>query len=296
MSDSIVAGPRARARGLLRALPTKKALTGALLVALVILAAALAGVLDAHAPLRKDVSHGLSEMGMPLGPSLRYPLGTDVLGRCVAARLAHGARLSLLVASAATALALFVGALVGVIAGYMRGLVDTLLMRAVEIVMSFPLLLLGIAAAAALRQRAAGMLPVALVLGLLGWPPIARAVRAKVMVIVELDYVEAARALGAGHLRILARHILPGVIASVLVLGALAVPQMILAEATLAYLGLGAAPPLPAWGRMIAEGQAYLHRAPWLSLAPGVAIALTALGFSLLGEGLREALEAGQEQ
>jgi peptide/nickel transport system permease protein len=257
----------------------------------VFLAALFAGTLDGHLPIGKNVTFGLTASGMPLSPSSAYPLGTDVLGRCVASRLLHGARISLLVALSATLLATLIGSAVGLVAGYRGGRWDAWLMRAVDGVASFPLLLLAIAIAAALRQRGAGVAPALVVLGTIGWPTMARVLRAKVRAIRDLDYVHAARALGAGHGRVLLRHIFPGVLGPLAVLGMLAVPQMILAESTLSYLGLGLPPPAPAWGRMLSEAQPYLRSAPWTVLAPSAAIVITAIGFSLLGEGLREELD-----
>lgn len=267
-------------------------IVGFALVGLVILLAAFADVIDRHPSLGKNVAFGLSPAGMPLAPSLAYPLGTDILGRCVASRLLHGARVSLLVAISATLIALFLGTVVGLVAGYRGGRADAVLMRVVDGVGSFPLLLLAVAIAAALRQRGAGAIPALVVLGTIGWPMMARVLRAKVRTICDLDYVHAARALGAGHGRILFRHILPGITGPMIVLGALAVPQMILAESTLAYLGLGLAPPAPAWGRMLSEAQPYLQIAPWTVLAPSAAVVITAVSFSLLGEGLRGTLDA----
>jgi peptide/nickel transport system permease protein len=268
----------------------RRAWLGVVLLGVLSVAAFLITNLDAHAPLVKDIAGGLDIAGMPRPPSLSYPLGTDSLGRCIASRVAHGASFTLLVAGIGTALAVGIGVLIGFVAGFVGGRVDTVLMRLTDAVLSFPLLLLGVAAAAALRGRAAGILPSIVVLGFVGWPSIARVVRARVRVLRQENYVEAARALGARPMRIAWRHVFPGLIGQIIVLAALAVPQMILAESTLAFLGLGASAPLPAWGRMLAEGQAHLRTAPWITLGPGVALILLSLGFGLLGEGLRDVL------
>lgn len=268
----------------------RRAWLGGLLLGALSLAAILITMLDAHAPLVKDVAGGLDIAGMPRPPSLAYPLGTDSLGRCIASRLAHGVSLTLLVAGSGTALAVGVGVLVGFVAGFVGGRTDTLLMRLTDAVLSFPLLLLGVAAAAALRGRAAGIVPAIVVLGFVGWPSITRVVRARVRVLRQEAYVEAARALGARTMRIAWRHVFPGLVGQIIVLAALAVPQMIVAESTLSFLGLGAPAPLPAWGRMLAEGQAHLRTAPWITLGPGAALILLSLGFGLLGEGLRDVL------
>ncbi len=269
----------------------RRAWIGGLLLAALLLATLLVTVVDNHAPLAKNISAGLDIAGMPLPPSREYPLGTDSLGRCIASRVAHGTSLTLLVAATGTAIAAFWGVCIGFVAGFVGGRVDTALMRFTDAVLSFPLLLLGVAAAAALRGRAAGVLPAILVLGFVGWPSITRVVRARVRVLREEGYVEAARALGNSPARIAWRHVLPGLVGQVIVLAALAVPQMILAESTLSFLGLGAPAPLPAWGRMLAEGQTYLRTAPWITVGPGLALVLLSLGFGLLGEGLRDTLK-----
>jgi peptide/nickel transport system permease protein len=264
------------------------AVVGGAIVATAAAAAVLAPWLDAHAPIGKDVAHGLGPTGLPLPPSRLYPLGTDFLGRCVLSRLLHGARISLATSVSAALIAVAVGVAVGLVAGYKGGRWDAALMRLVDAVAAFPLLLVALAAAAAMRGggAGAGAARLVVVLGALGWPSIARVVRAKVRAVAALDHVLAARALGAGHARVLFRHVLPGVAAPLLALAPLAVPQMMLAESALAYLGLGVAPPAPTWGRMLGEAQPYLRSAPWTALAPGAALVIVAVGFSLLGEGL----------
>lgn len=268
-----------------------RAALGVAIVGLVSVGAALAPLLDVHDPFQKDLLRGATDLGEPLPPSARYSLGTDTLGRCVSARLLHGARLSLAIGVGATALAIAVGLLVGLLAGYGGPRADAVLMRGMDVLLAFPFLLLVIALAASKGNGGNDSAPVLLVLGLAGWPRIARTIRTRVLVLRELDYVHAARALGAGPVRVLLQHVLWNLGGPVAILAALLVPQMILAEATLSYLGLGPPPPIPSWGRMLAEGQPLLRGAPWLVVVPGAAIALTALGFNLLGEGLRDALD-----
>lgn len=270
----------------------QRAWIGGFLLALLLFGALAIVLLDTHPPLAKNVATGLDASGMPRAPSFEYPLGTDSLGRCILSRVAHGTPLTLIVAIAGTTIAAGVGVAVGFLAGFVGGRVDALLMRITDAVLSFPLLLLGVAAAAALRGRASGIVPALIVLGFVGWPSIARVIRARVLVLRQEGYVEAARALGNAPLRIAWRHILPGLLAQITVLAALAVPQMILADSTLAFLGLGASAPTPAWGRMLAEGQTYLRSAPWITLGPGMALVLLSLGFGLLGEGLRDVLQS----
>ncbi|MBI4509964.1 MAG: ABC transporter permease [Deltaproteobacteria bacterium] len=267
------------------------ALIGAVLVAILVFCTTLAPVLDKHDPLAKNLASGVTELGTPLPPGLDHPLGTDMLGRCVAARVMHGAAHSLAIGVAATLVALTIGVLVGAWAGMAGGLADTLLMRLCDLVLAFPFLLLVIAVAAVLRDSAAARTTVFLILGIAGWTTMARVVRAKVLLLRELDFVAAARAAGAGRVRILFRHVLSNLWGPILVLSTMAVGQMILAESTLSYLGLGTPPPSPTWGRMLREGQPYLRGAPWMVIAPGVAIVLAVLGFQLLGEGVRKMID-----
>jgi ABC-type dipeptide/oligopeptide/nickel transport system permease subunit len=272
-----------------RFLANRAAVAGGVVVALIALAALLAPLLDRHDAERKNVAAGLTEYGEPLAPSGAYPMGTDSLGRCVAARVVAGARVSLAVALIATLLATVIGTAVGLWAGYRGGAVDALLMRLVDLVLAFPFLLLVIALVAVFRD--AGLTAVLVVLGVSSWPGVARVVRAKVLALRESELVAGARAVGAGGGRIVWRHILPNVMGPVVVMATLSVAQMIIAESTLAFLGFGAPPPTPTWGRMLFEGKTYLLGAPWLAIAPGVAVVLTVLGFNLLGDGLRDALD-----
>lgn len=279
-------------RALTRFSRNRPALAGAVLVLILAIAALMASGLDRHTPYGKNSSTGLTELGAPKPPSGEFPLGTDMLGRCVAARLYHGARLSLQVALLATLIAALLGVVAGLAAGFLGGGVDAALMRIVDLILAFPFLLLSIALAAALRgSGAAGTTTVLCVLGIVGWTSMARVVRGKVLTLREMEFVQAARALGAPAHRVLARHILPNVVGPVVVMTTISVAQMILAESTLSYLGLGAAPPEPSWGRMLYEGQPYLRGAPWLVFAPGAAVLVAVLGFNLLGDGLRDALD-----
>jgi len=257
----------------------------------IVAASLVAPLIESHPPTGKNTETGLSELGRPLPPSAEHPLGTDMLGRCVAARVAHGARTSLEIGIAAALLALAIGLALGMLAGYCGGWADALIMRLVDLVLAFPFLLLVIAVAAALGRGSTGTGTVIAVLGLVGWTGIARIVRGKVLVIREQEYISAAVSLGAGRARIIGRHVLPNLIGPVIVLASIFAAQMILAESTLAFLGLGAPPPEPTWGRMLSEAQPFIRGAPWLFAAPGLAILLTVVGFNLLGEGLRDALD-----
>lgn len=261
---------------------------GSLVLAVSLLA--LVGPLVApHDPAVQDITQGLGANGAPVGPSADHLLGTDAMGRDVLSRLLFGARVSLAVGVVATAIALTIGVLVGLVAGYFRGWVDTLAMRSVDVVMSFPFLLLCIALVGIRQER--GISNVFLVLGLLGWTTTSRVIRGKVLAEREKEYVQAARALGLSPLRILFRHVLPNVVGPVVVLGTLGVAGSILAESVLSYLGLGVPPPTPSWGAMISEGQPWYRLAPRLIFLPGACILLTVLGFNLLGEGFRDVLD-----
>jgi peptide/nickel transport system permease protein len=214
-----------------------------------------------------------------------------MLGRCVAARLAAAAPISLGVGLAAALVATLIGTLAGLAAGWSGGRLDLALMRLCDLVLAFPFLLIVLFLAALLRDTGGGLASVVVVLCVVGWTPMARVVRARVLSLRESDLVAAARCCGAGTTRILRRHVLPNVGGTVIALATLAVGHLILAESTLSYLGVGAPPPAASWGRMVAEGQPYMRGAPWLVIAPGVAVLATALGFSLLGDALRDLLD-----
>lgn len=269
------------------------AVAGAALVAGLGLFALLGPELCAHPPDLSDFVHGIDERGLPAGPSARHWLGVDALFRDELSRLAHGARLSLGIAAAATALSSLIGAAVGVAAGYLAGgrwgLIDSLLMRLVDVLLSFPYLLLVMAIGAALEQTSA--LTVLLVLGATSWLGTARLIRAKTLVVREQGFVEASRALGQRTLPLLLRHVLPGIAGPLVVVSTISIASMILAESVLSYLQVGVQPPTATWGRMLYEGQHSLTLVPRLAIAPGVAILGSVLGFNLIGEGLRDALD-----
>jgi peptide/nickel transport system permease protein len=221
-------------------------------------------------------------------PSRDFWLGTDVQGRDLLARLLFGARLSLAVGLVSQSVASLIGVALGLMAGYYGRWVDGALMRLADVTLAFPSLLLLIAIAAAVNPS----LPVVfVVIGLVGWAGMARLVRGEVLSLRVREYVQAARALGASDARIVWRHLLPGVLAPVIVAATLGVGGAIMAEAALSFVGLGARPPTPSWGAMVADGRDLLRVAPWVSLMPGLAIGLTVLGVNLVGDGLRDALE-----
>ena len=226
-------------------------------------------------------------------PSREYLLGNDSIGRDVLSRLIFGTRVALIVGVGATAIAATIGVAIGATAGYFGGKVDAALSRVVDTLMAFPTLALLITLAAVLGPS----LPTVVVaIGTTVWASYARVVRADVLSLRQRDYVVAARALGAGHGRIIGRHVLPNVVGPVIVLASLAVGNIIILESALSFLGLGVQPPAPSWGGMLADGRAYIRNYPHMAIAPGVLIALTVLAFNLLGDGLRDALDPRQRE
>ncbi|MEJ7599380.1 MAG: ABC transporter permease [Kofleriaceae bacterium] len=268
-------------------------IVGIVLIALLVMIAVLAPWLGGEAATRLDIAHGLTELGAPLPPSSEAWLGTDPLGRDVWARIIAGAGSTLWIAGAATVIALLIGVAVGLAAGYAGGWVDEVLMRFVDLVLSFPFLLLAILLAALLRERGFGDsdAPVILTLGAVGWTTMARVIRGKTAILARSELVLAAQAIGASPWRIVTRHVLPNVAGLILVVVTLGFAQNLLAESVLSYLGLGPPPPAPTWGRMLYEGRPYYRSSPHLVIAPGVAILVAVVAFNLLGEGLRSRFE-----
>jgi peptide/nickel transport system permease protein len=253
------------------------------LVGLVVLAALLAPWLAPFDPTTGDLRNAYL-----LGPGGRYLLGTDAQGRDVLSRVLYGARLSLSVGLISQAVAAALGVTLGLLSGYYGRWVDALVMRLADVTLAFPTLLLLIAVAAAVSPS----LPmVFLVIGAVGWAGMARLVRSQVLVLKGSEYVLAARALGAPDQWVLLRHLLPNVRNQVIIAATLGIAGAIMAEAALSFVGLGAQPPTPSWGAMVADGRDLLRVAPWVSFAPGLAIGLAVLGFNLVGDGLREAFD-----
>jgi peptide/nickel transport system permease protein len=256
-------------------------LVAALTLALVVVVALLAGPLSGLDPNETAVSQRLA------GPSLAHWLGTDELGRDLFARIAFGGRYSLIIAALTALGAVVGGTLLGAVAGYFRSL-DAPLMRVVDAMMSFPDILLAIALVGILGPS---MLNVVLALVLVYTPRVARVVRASTLVLRELTFVEAARAVGASTTRILWRHVLPNLVSPITVQGTFIFAYAILAEAALSFLGVGVPPEIPTWGTMVAGSQQYAHQALWIVMFPGLAIVVTALSLQLLGDGIRDLLD-----
>ena len=221
-------------------------------------------------------------------PSFDYPLGTDDLGRDVLARILYGARISLLVGFVAVGIATFIGILLGAMAGFYGRWVDSLIMRFVDIMLCFPSFFLILAVIAFLEPSIWNIM---IIIGLTSWMGVARLVRAEFLSLRERDFVVAARAIGARDTRIIFRHILPNAISPVLVSATLGVAGAILTESALSFLGIGVQPPTPSWGNMLIAGKQTLGTAWWLSVFPGLAILFTVLGYNLLGEGIRDAMD-----
>lgn len=261
-----------------------RALVGiALIVA--IMCAAIAAPLIAHGdPIQQDLGIRLQ------APSAAHWLGTDGAGRDVWARLIYGARVSLSVGLISQGIAVTLGLTFGLLAGYYGRWIDEIVMRLADVTLAFPTLLLLIAMVAALSPS---LVVVFATIGLVGWAGMARLVRGQVLVVRELEFVQAIRALGARDRVILVRHVLPNVIAPVIVAATLGVAGAIMAEAALSFLGLGVQPPTPSWGAMIADGRdlGQLRHAPWTSVAPGLAIGAAVMAFNLLGDALRDAFD-----
>jgi ABC-type dipeptide/oligopeptide/nickel transport system permease subunit len=264
-----------------------RARLGLVIVLVMGLAALLAPVIARQSPIDIDLNHLLQR------PSVDHWLGTDVQGRDLWSRLVYGARVSLTVGFISQGIALLLGVTLGMLAGFYGKWVDEVIMRLADVTLAFPTLLLLIAMVAALQPS---MTVVFATIGVVGWAGMARLVRGQVLVVRQLEYVQAIRALGGGDLRIMVQHVLPNVIAPVVIAATLGVAGAIMAEAALSFLGLGVPPPAPSWGSMIADGRDLdqLRHSPWTSVFPGIAIGLAVLGFNLLGDALRDALDPKQ--
>ena len=264
------------------ALRNRLVVFGAGIVAVIVVLAVFAGVVTPYDPTEMKVIDALK------APSVAHPFGTDRFGRDVLSRTIHGSRIALGVALSSITLAFVLGTLLGVIGGYAGGWPDLAIGRTMDVLFSFPTLILAIGIAAMLGP---GLDNAALAIAVVYAPLFSRVARGPVIAERAKDYVSAALALGAGPLRMAFRHILPNVMAPLIVQVSIGLAYAILTEAALSYLGLGTQPPAPSWGTMLNEGRTYLETAPWMSVFPGAAIMLAVLGFNLLGDGLREVLD-----
>jgi peptide/nickel transport system permease protein len=268
----------------------RAALFGVVVIAVMTLAALLAPLVTPHPP-DEQFFDGLTIEGAPLPPGERFWLGTDLLGRDLLSRLVYGARTSLIIGVVANGVAVLTGTLLGVTAGYLGGFAGAVIMRFTDLMMAFPALLLAIALAAIFSPS---LWIVALVIAMVNWVQVARVVYTQTRALVEKEFIEACRALGASSWRILGRHIIPHLVPTMLVWGTLGIATTVLLEATLSFLGVGVRPPTPSWGNIIFENQTYFATAPWLVFFPGAAILLLALAFNLVGDALHDALDPTQ--
>jgi peptide/nickel transport system permease protein len=255
---------------------------GTVLILLIVLAAILGNVIAPYDPVALNARHRLE------APSPEFRFGTDRLGRDILSRVVFGARSSLGIAASSVSIALVVGSALGLVAGFFGGAVDLVIGRVMDVFFSFPVLLLAIAIAAMLGP---GVRNAALAIAIVYTPLFARVIRGPVISERHRDYVQAARVIGASAPNIIWRHILPNVVSPIIIQGSAALSTAILIEAALSYIGLGTQPPAPSWGTMLSEGRTFLETAPWMSIFPGLAIALTVLAFNLLGDGLRDAFD-----
>jgi peptide/nickel transport system permease protein len=258
------------------------ALGGLAIVLLLLAVALLAGLLAPYPPTIGALADRLQP------PSAAHWFGTDDQGRDIASRLVHGSRITLFVVGLVVVIAAPIGLIVGTAAGYAGGWLDAVLMRVTDIFLAFPKLILALALVAALGP---GIENAVIAIAITSWPPYARIARAETLTLRQADYIQAVRLLGAGPLRIVLRHIVPMCLPSVVVRVTLDMAGIILTAAGLGFLGLGAQPPSPEWGAMIAGGRQYVLDHPWVAAAPGAAIFIVSLGFNLLGDGLRDALD-----
>jgi ABC-type dipeptide/oligopeptide/nickel transport system permease subunit len=221
-------------------------------------------------------------------PCKEHLCGTDNIGRDILSRIIYGTRVSLVIGVVATLISMILGLFFGVVSGYFSGYVDKVILCLIDIMLAFPGLLLAIGVAVAIGP---GLLTLFMALSVVGWAGFARMVRGVVMATKEQVYVEAARAIGVSDMGIILKHILPSCVSMVIVLATLKIGSFILGEAALSFLGLGAQPPTPTWGSMVATGFAFLRSAPWISIIPGLSIAIVVIGFNLLGDGLRDVFD-----
>ena len=260
----------------------KISVVSAVIIVLFILAAIFAPVLTPYAYDSINLSERLA------APSAEHLLGTDEGGRDILTRMLYGSRVSLLVGIVPTLLSVVLGTLIGMVAGYYGGKVDTAIMRVADIVMSFPSMLLAMVV---MYTLGGGTFNVFLTMAFVGWAGVARVVRSETLKLKESEYVEAARIIGVRRFRIIARHILPNCLPTIIVLFTLDIPASILTESSLSFLGMGVQPPSASWGLMVNAGRAFLYHAPWLCFAPCLAIMAIVLAFNYLGDGLRDVLD-----
>jgi dipeptide transport system permease protein len=264
------------------------AVAGLFIIVGLIVVALLADVISPHSPIVTNNAAFLKPPFWQDGGTLAYPLGTDAIGRDILSRLIHGARLSLLIGIAVVILAVFAGTVLGLVAGFFRGMIEIVIMRLMDITLTLPSLLLAIVIVAILGP---GLMNAMLAVSVVLLPHYVRIARAAVISEVAKDYVTAARVTGAGRMRLMFKEVLPNCVAPLIVQATLGISTAILDAAALGFLGLGAQPPTPEWGTMLADAREFVVRAWWVVTLPGIAILVTVLAFNLFGDGLRDALD-----
>jgi peptide/nickel transport system permease protein len=260
----------------------KLAMLGLGIVILLILVAIFAGLISPYDPIVRVKEES------SLSPSRLHIFGTDLLGRDIFSRVIYGSRISIAVGVVAVGISVAIGLFLGALSGYFGNVSDAVIMRIADIFFAFPYVLGAIAIMTVLGP---GIVNIFIAIGILGWASFARLFRSSILSIKNKEYIEAARALGAGNYRIIMKHIFPNAMAPIIVYGTMNVGAAIIVEAALSFLGLGVQPPTPAWGKMLSESLDYIDIAPWMMLFPGLAIVITVLGFVLLGDGLRDAFD-----
>ncbi len=255
---------------------------GVVIFLIVVVLALLAPIIAPHDPLEQNILSRLD------GPSAEFWMGNDSYGRDIFSRLLYGARISLFIGVAAIGSAMIIGSAIGLYAGYRGGRVDAVIMQAMDVLLAFPALILGLVIVAMLGPSIQNLI---IAISLTAIPPFARIARAPTIVVKERDFVEACRALGFGDLRIMVLHVLPNILSEILVMGSLWLATAIRVEASLSFIGLGVKPPTPTWGGMIREGFENILDTPWLSVFPGLAILLVVFSLNLIGDGLRDVID-----
>lgn len=265
----------------------KKAIVGGIIILLFIIAAIFAPFVSTHDPYIVNMDDQF------IKPCADHLCGTDFFGRDIFSRIIYGARISLVVGLIPTLVSMAIGIILGMVAGYIGGTTDYIIMRFADICMAFPSLLLAMVV---MYTLGANLFNIFIALSVIGWAGTARVVRSQTLVLKEKEYVEAAKSFGVSKFRIMLRHIFPNCLPSLIVLFTLKIPNAIMAESSLSFLGVGAQPPMPSWGLMISRGKEYIFSSPWVAIIPGIAIFLIVIAFNFLGDGLRDALDPYSKQ
>jgi len=287
-ANAPITGPTAGRRSLRRLWRLKWGLAAALVLLLIVLVTLAAPWLAPYSPVEVDIQHRLGPPAWMEGGKTDHWLGTDQIGRDLLSRMIYGGRVSLLIGVTAVAISSTIGVLLGLAAGYFGSKVDWIIMTLINVMLTFPFVLLALAVIAVLGPSLLNMI---LVLGVAGWPIYARVIRAETMALREREFVVAGRALGMSHARIIFGQILPNLISAITVVATLQIAQVIILESFLSFLGLGVQPPTPAWGNMLGEGRVYMLNSWWIAAFPGAAIFVTTLVINLMGNALRDWLD-----